>query len=61
MKLKEYIEKEFEGNAAAFAKSIGVTRQCVNYWLNGIRDPSYRIIRKIEEITKKKVSYKDWE
>ncbi|ASV45071.1 helix-turn-helix domain-containing protein [Klebsiella phage LASTA] len=33
--LKEYIDLNFAGNRAAFARSIGTTRQHVNKMLNG--------------------------
>lgn len=60
MTLKEHIEKDYAGNASEFARVIGVSRQCINYWINGMRDPSLKLIRKIEKLTKGKVSRKDW-
>ena len=34
MKLKDYIDKHYRGNQAAFARSQGVTAQAVTKWIN---------------------------
>ena len=60
MKLKDYIKEKHDGNASEFARMIGVSRQCVYYWINTLRIPSVRLIRKIEKLTGGKVTYKDW-
>lgn len=60
MKLREYIQLEFEGSATDFAKKVGVSRQCINYWINCKRTPSLKLIRKIEKLTGYKVTVKDW-
>lgn len=60
MGLKEYIEKNFAGNASLFAKKIGTTRQAVNYWINGIRKPSIKLAQKIHNATNGKVTLADW-
>ena len=60
MKLKDYIEKNHKGNASEFARAIGVSRQCVNYWINALRVPAMRLVKKIEKLTSGKVTYKDW-
>ena len=60
MKIKEFVEKEFKGNASEFARKAGISRQCVNYWINGLRKPSIKLAIKIEKITKGAVKVKDW-
>ncbi len=60
MKIKEFVEKQFNGNASEFARFAGVTRQCANYWINGLRKPSIKLAIKIEKITKGAVKVKDW-
>ena len=60
MKLKEFVEKHCNGNASEFARMVGVTRQCANYWINGLRTPTVRLALKIERATKGMVKVKDW-
>ena len=60
MKLKEFVEKHCNGNASEFARMVGVSRQCANYWINGLRTPTVRLALKIEKATKGMVKVKDW-
>jgi len=59
MKLKAYLDQR-EIDPAAFAASVGVTRQAVMLWLAGERIPRPKQLAKIAEATADMVTYRDF-
>ncbi len=59
MRLEQWIEKQ-RLSRSEFARQCGVSPATVTRILNGDRNPSAALIRKIAEVTKGKVTFKDW-
>lgn len=59
MKLREYL-KENGIVHGFFAKKLGTTSPQLSIWLGGKVKPKLEMIALIEEITKGKVSLRDW-
>lgn len=58
MKLAQFLfEKKI--SQKAFADKAKVTQQAVSRWINGTR-PEYPQMSNIHELTKGKVSFRDW-
>lgn len=59
MKLKEFVDKSLL-TQTEIAKLIGIPRSSLNNYMSGRRTPGAAVIKKIEEITKKKVRLEDF-
>ena len=59
MTLKEYIEKN-NTNQSQIAKLVPCTSQWINQIVTGDMVPSYKMARRIEQVTDGKVSRKNW-
>ena len=59
MKLKKYLEENGIVHGF-FAKKIGVSAPQLSVWKSGQSRPKLEHMLKIEEITKGKVSVRDW-
>lgn len=59
MLLSEFLKNE-EISKKSFAQKIGVSRMAVSYYCSGKRKPYYRVMEKIFETTKGKVTPNDF-
>ena len=58
MKLSEYLKKH-KLTQEEFAKMVGVARPYITTIISGNRSPSPALINKIQDVTKKEVSFDD--
>jgi len=50
IRIKEFIDKNFNGNNSALAKSLGMTPQSLYRYTKGTREPSAEILTKLAEL-----------
>lgn len=58
MKLAQFLHEK-KLTQAEFANKLGITQQAVSQWINGTR-PQYPYMLSVHDVTKGKVSFRDW-
>lgn len=60
MQLKQYINTECI-HQGKFSRLLGISKGYLNDIIHGKKFPSFKLIMRIDEATRSKVSFKDWE
>ena len=58
--LKQYVDAEGRGTQARLAKELGVSRTFIGDLVAGRREPTLRLMRRLDVVTAGRVAFADW-